>query len=215
MVEKPGTEHRGESTGRLRRRDAIRVAGTTALASAAGGLLLGQPASGSPAVARSASVAAAEGPQVIEGGFISAPDGFAAAPDNVRHVLKYWHRPTVVDGQPALEYSSTATLVDFSGVDPAQIDPKVIAADCDLFKKIAQESPGQLREIVALLQQGTDESVAAAARVAEAIGATEEDFVRAGGGFIWLVVIAVAAGGCGGAMANKTAKASTFPKQPK
>lgn len=130
----------------------LRLAGTTVLASAAACVLAGSSTMAQPGGADFVRAAAGDLPEVIEGGFMSSPEGFAAAPASVRHVLKYWNWPAIRDGQPCVEYSSTSMLVDYSNVDPQAIDTDAIVTDCDLLKRIASQSPQHLQQMLAELQ---------------------------------------------------------------
>jgi hypothetical protein len=151
-------------------------------------------------------------PQVLHGGFVSVPEAFAELPAGLRHVVNIWHQPAVRGGKLGLEYSTTAMLADVSDVDPALIDPKVIAADCDLLKRIASASYMELRQALQELQRGSEEGVQRAAQIVAKIGGTEEDFVKAGGGLSLIVVVAAVLSLARAALAVGPSKASKMPK---
>jgi hypothetical protein len=123
------------------------------------------------------------------------------------------------NGDVGLDLSTDAVVVDLSVVDPAVFDASKLAADCDFLKNIARAHEPELRKIISALQQGTAAGASEAEETAIAIGATEADAVEAGGGLLFLVVIAIAvvASGCvgGGAKHKATSPAATTtPKQP-
>jgi len=152
-------------------------------------------------------------PVSLPGGFISEPSAFSTAPPSLRHVIKLMYRPTVRNGDVALEFSTDAFVVDFGAVDVNDIDPSRMAVDCDLLKRITQTYPDQLRQLVSEMQQGTAEAVERAVEIASKIGLTEDASIKAGGGVAILLVAAAAALGgwaCGGANRHKaTSPAAT------
>ena len=156
-------------------------------------------------------------PVALPGGFISQPDVFSAAPQALQHVLKLLYRPTVREGVASLEFSTDAMVVDYSGVDAKALNPQTLSADCDFLKGIALKYPAQLQELVEAMQRGTSAGVERADEIATEIGLTEAGAVKAGGGFFFLVILAVAAvgaAGCGGALKQKATSpgATTTPK---
>jgi hypothetical protein len=160
--------------------------------------------------------ATSQGPDqsvVLPGGFISEADAFADAPPHLRHVVKLMYRPTVLDdGSLSLEFSTDAVVLDYSDVNPDDLDSDTVTADCDLIKRIAGQHPEQIRKIFKEMQRGTREGMDAADRLATDIGLTEGEALKAGGGFIWVVGLLLLAG-CAHGNSNKPFKATTTPKR--
>lgn len=154
---------------------------------------------------------------VLPGGFISRPLAFTDARPDLQGLLKLLYRPTVVDGTVCLEFSTDAAVIDFSTVDVNAINIDKVVADCDHIKDVVETHGLRVRRLVKEMQRGTEKGVEEAMRIAKEIGLTEGDAVKAGGGLLFLVVIAVAAltgAGCGGALKEKATSpgASTTPK---
>jgi hypothetical protein len=156
-------------------------------------------------------------PVAIPGGFISFPAVFRDAPPDLRNILKIIHRPTVRDGAVGLEFATDAVAVDLSDVDASLFNTDAVAVDCDLIKRMALESPAELRQLIKEMQRGTSEGVHRALEITEKIGLTESAAIKAGGGFFFIIVVialGLGASGCGGALGERGSKASTLPKPP-
>jgi len=149
------------------------------------------------------------------GSFVAIPDAFPDASDSIKNAIKLEfktefsqkHRVQTV-------FSTDKILIDIAAVDSSKLDPRTIAADCDLFKAIALKHPKELRQLIVAMQLGGLKNILKAQRIAEAIGLTEGNAVKAGAGFIWLLVPLVGAfiGGCATVGSNKPLKQSTLPK---
>jgi hypothetical protein len=151
------------------------------------------------------------------GGFTSFPAVFVDAPRDLTDVIKMIHRPTVRDGTVGLDFATDAIVVDVSGVSADRINADAIAVDCDLSKRIALESPSELRSLVEEMQRGTPEGVQPALEIAHRIGLTEGAALSAGGGLLSIFVIiglGLGAAGCGGALKGKASRRQRCPTCP-
>jgi hypothetical protein len=126
------------------------------------------------------------------------PEAFQSAPEGLREVVKIEFRtePAETSANP-LKLDTVAStdlvLFDLASIEPADIDFKKVAKDCDLFKEAALNHPEKLRQIISAFQPGRPpEDVLKAAKIAEEVGLTEPLAAQAGGGFIPLIVIGVA-----------------------
>jgi len=123
------------------------------------------------------------------GGFVSFPQEFLAAPADLRNVVKVLHRPAVRGDALELEFSTDAVLLDFSGVEADTFDVEALIADCELVARAAHRHPDELRELVSLMQAGTDDGVQRALQITHRLGLTEEAATKAGGGLSLIVVV--------------------------
>ena len=111
-------------------------------------------------------------------------------------------------------FSTDKALIDLAAIDADALDVAKIGRDCDLVKEAARSDPAALKQMVAALQRGGSEGIEEAGRLAERLGITEDQAVKAGGGLLFLVavaVVAVAASGCATCNSHKGLK----PAQPK
>jgi hypothetical protein len=130
------------------------------------------------------------------GSFLSVSSAYASAGEAVRNAVKLEVLPVYsasAPGEAEMVFFTDRVLIDLAAVDPEGIDAARLAVDCDLLKRAVMQSPGALRRILAGLQSGTPEGIRDAAKAATELGLTEEDAVKAGGGLIFLIVVAVAA----------------------
>lgn len=83
-------------------------------------------------------------------------------------------------------------LVDFSSIDPTQLDVSKIVADCDYVKSIAEQHP---KELIALVEAyvSSPNGFSKAAKIADKIGLTEDASIKAGGGVAWLAGLLILA----------------------
>jgi hypothetical protein len=142
------------------------------------------------------------------GSFVSIPSAFPGAHEGVRNVLKLGMTSRLTqDHTEALQtvVATDVALLDFAAVVPEALEASKIIRDCDLLKEAITKHPTALTEIVRELQRGTAEGVKTANMIAEKASLTEKDSLKAGGGFLFLIIIGAAllAGGCGGALKEK------------
>lgn len=147
------------------------------------------------------------------GSFIAIPGAFPDADPGVRNAVKL-EFATVFSKENVVEtrFSTDRVLVDLRAVDPASMDSKKLARDCDLLKEIAVKYPNELKECLIALQAGGVSGVEKAEEITKKIGLTEEKFAKDGGGFFFIVVIialGLGAGGCGGALKQVKDKGTT------
>src|SRR5688572_5160963 len=154
--------------------------------------------------------------------FLAIPEAFPSADKAVRNALKleFWTSPAKAPDTLQVEVSTNAALIDLGAVNPSALDAKKIIRDCEFVKQIATSHPRELKELLKALQSGTNAGVTKANEIAERIGFTEEEAIKAGGGLFFLVVVAAAAligAGCSGANKQKVNSPaySTTPGQPK
>jgi hypothetical protein len=153
------------------------------------------------------------------GGFISQPAAFSGGPVELQNVLKLLYRPALRNEKIGLEFSTDAVLVDFSGLDPTFVSKEMLAADCDLLKRVASTSESSIQDIIRELQRGTPDGVERANRIVNDIGLTESNAAEAGGGLSLIVVVAAVVQTAQAASSAKQRpnppSPSTTPKPPK
>lgn len=135
---------------------------------------------------------------VPQGGtFLSVPSAYPDADEGIRNALKLEFRPFVspenysASGPPQVRtsFASDKCLIDFMAIDPSALDGEKLAIDCEILARVAREQPDQVRRLIAAQQQPGGFTEAAA--IAGEIGLTESSARAAGGGLLWLVIIAV------------------------
>ena len=136
------------------------------------------------------------------GSFIPIPSAFEIADKGLRNAIQFEFKiRSNKESKNPLNLESVfytdRCLVDFSCVNPHSIHADKIAKDCDYIKQIVSEHPEELAKMIKELQNG---EIDRGYELAEKIGMTEDDCVRAGGGAIGLVIVLLAVivlGGCG------------------
>lgn len=158
----------------------------------------------------------------VAGSFVSIPSAMDGVEPGLKSAFKMQFRTIYSEESTnplGLEtvFAPDRMLIDLQAVDPKAIDPRKLIRDCDLLKNLVQEHPEQLRRLVQAFQpanEGARVDWSAAAKIAEEIGFTEKHFQKAGGGFLPLLVIAVAAlcASCS-ATCSKTVKPDKGPEK--
>ncbi len=127
--------------------------------------------------------------------FRSAADAFPTVPANVMRALQMQH--VELPGENGTTEGKTVLdrlLIDMSAVDPSTMEPKRLLRDLEFVRELLVRSPDAPRRIAAAFQPDAPQSdLLAAAAMVKAIGLTEEDSIKAGGGLIILVLALVGA----------------------
>jgi hypothetical protein len=141
---------------------------------------------------------------VPEGGtFVSVTSAIPDADKGIRDALKLEFRQFVDESvntsDPLGIKTSFATdrfLVDIAAIDADAIDAKKLAKDCEIVARVVTGQPERIRDLVAAQQKPG--GFTAASKIASELRLTEAAASDAGGGLLWLLVIAVAvmAGSC-------------------
>ncbi|KML53865.1 hypothetical protein VL15_21885 [Burkholderia cepacia] len=99
---------------------------------------------------------------------------------------------------PNLRFSPRGVFVDIAHA-PQELDFSKLIADCEILKDIVGQSGPQIQHALNLFKQSAsskEEFALEAYRVCEEIGLTEKSFAAKGGGFLFIVLIAIFAAGC-------------------
>lgn len=132
------------------------------------------------------------------GSFVSLPEAFESADSGVKlapkielQVGKY------LDSKHPLGFDFVMRphqiLIDLEAVDSEQLDTHKVIKDCELLIAACQEHPEELRKILAAFaEDAPHENMLAAEKIADKLNLTESKAVKAGGGMLWLFVVAAA-----------------------
>ncbi len=132
------------------------------------------------------------------GSFISLPEAFESADAGVRLAPKIELQVgKFPDSKHPLGFDFVMhphqILIDLEAVDSGEFDAKKVIKDCELLMSACREHPDDLRKILAAFaEDAPHENMLAAEKIAEELDLTEARAVKAGGGLLWLVVIAAA-----------------------
>lgn len=166
----------------------------------------------------------------VSGSFSSVPGAFAAAPDGLRNAVKMEfsvqaeHSTTDPDGHafrsPDLnletKFSTDWLLLDLGAVDPSDIDPEAVVRDCELMARAIRDHP---QDVAALIESFKPDAplsdISRAIEITNKLGLTEEATTAAGGGLIFLAVVAGAAllSGCAAHCGQKVRGQKTTPSK--
>lgn len=160
------------------------------------------------------------------GSYVSVPDAFDSASDNVRNAIKMelsTSRSTSPSGSPFVDsFATDRLMLDFDAIEPAAISLDQVVGDCELVMALVREHPDELRELlyaVAGEDGGDIAKILHAAETLKRVGFTEEVAVKSGGGLFGILILvgaALFASGCTGVTAHgragkKPPKAPTPP----
>lgn len=162
------------------------------------------------------------------GVFLSVPDAFPdALPSDIRSMVKLLFEmapnseASVANGvTPTVMYATDVAMLDFGALDPTSFDAERAVRDCEILAQVIKSNGESIPKLVSALQQGDDDGVDKAEKIANSIGLTEEAFVKQGGGLLFLVVVGAAllAGGCATTKYAERGRANgstTTPKPPR
>lgn len=157
---------------------------------------------------------------VIPGGdthFVTVPEAFSGAPQGVIHAPKFqlWTTPWVSRGGDVKQTQTIAIdrlLVDLRAVDPDAVDVDAVIRDCEHMASALRERPQRASQILSWFHEPAPDIEALASLVEDA-GLAEHQALRAGGGFILLLVLVAAClvAGCG--QTNKEVRKDKGPIQ--
>jgi hypothetical protein len=141
---------------------------------------------------------------VPAGSFVSMPEAFPDAADAVKYAAKVsFETARFEDSKHPLKLEHVldphVILFDLEAVDAGKLDVDQLVRDCELVKRAAEQYSGELRTIVAAFaQDAPHDRILEAAKIAEKLELSEAAASKAGGGLLWLVVVAaaVALSGC-------------------
>ena len=126
------------------------------------------------------------------GTFAAVPQAFEGADGSLAYAFKaeFAAVPAARDtSRTVLVTPFDRALLDFGAVNLDDIDTAKIVRDCELLKKVAQDNPEELRQIIAALRTGAgDDEQAAALATVKRLGLTEDAATRAGGGLLGLIL---------------------------
>jgi len=145
------------------------------------------------------------------GSFISLPEAFKSADSGVKLAPKIELQVgKFSDSKHPLGFDFVMhphqILIDLEAVDSEQFDAKKVIKDCELLIAACREHPDDIKKILAAFaEDAPHENMLAAEKIAEKLSLTESKAVKAGGGLLWLVVVAaaVALSGCKGCAHTK------------
>lgn len=132
------------------------------------------------------------------GSFISLPEAFDTADPGVRLAPKIEIQVgKFQDSKHPLGFDYVMrphqVLIDLEAIDTQQFDAKKVIKDCELLISACRERPEDVRKILAAFaKDAPHEKMLEAERIAEKLNISEAKAVKAGGGLLWLVVIAAA-----------------------
>lgn len=140
---------------------------------------------------------------VIKGSFLPVPITFDGTPDGLSNALKVEIIPTTSvihesEGKTKQTFDMTVVtnraLIDFSAVHAPDIDFEKLKRDCELMIDALSKHPGEIKQALDLVCRGdaTTESIESTAAALDKAGLTEKAFRENGGGWIGLVVAAIA-----------------------
>lgn len=126
------------------------------------------------------------------GTFAAVPQAFEGADGSLAYALKPEFAAVPAPGDTSRTVLVTPfdrALLDFGAVNLDDIDTAKIVRDCELLKKVAQNNPQELRQIIAALRTGAgDDEQAAALATVQRLGLTEAAAAQAGGGLLGLLL---------------------------
>jgi hypothetical protein len=132
------------------------------------------------------------------GSFVSLPEAFEAADSGVKLAPKIELQVgKFPDSKHPLGFDFVMhphqILIDLEAVDSDQFDAKKLIKDCELMISACREHPEDVRKILAAFSEDAPhKKMLAAEKIAEKLNLTESKAVKAGGGLLWLVVVAAA-----------------------
>jgi hypothetical protein len=138
------------------------------------------------------------------GSFVSLPEAFTSADPGVKLAPKIEVQVAkFADSKKPLGVENVMyphhVLVDLEAVDAKELDLKKVMKDCELMITACKEYPDQVRSILeAFAKDAPHEKILEADKIAEKLRISESMAVKAGGGMLWLLVIAaaIALSGC-------------------
>lgn len=150
--------------------------------------------------------------------FVAIPSAFEGLQGDARFVPKlefktvYNEESEMVNLETVL--ATDKILFDLAALNASEIDMGRVSNDIAYFQEKLDRDPEKVTRLVEKVG-GDSPDVADAIEIMEELEVTEEDFVEAGGGLVFLVAAgaAVLATGCI-SKADKVRHESTFPEQP-
>jgi hypothetical protein len=99
--------------------------------------------------------------------------------------------------QEDLDFYPDRVLVDLGAIPASLFDPQKIIKDCELVTQAARKHPDRLRQLIGVCRPDSSRSeMEEAFRIMQEIGVSEQAALRAGGGLLWLLALALVFASC-------------------
>lgn len=134
------------------------------------------------------------------GTFISVPVAFKGAPKSLASFVKFQFTTAAKSGShnPSDLVAVVAPdrlLLDFGAIDESVLNTKKLARDCEIVREAALKRPAKLKELLGIYAGNatpTPAQVHKSVKIVQDLGLSEVSTLAAGGGLLFLLIIAVA-----------------------